>query len=92
MDLFRFLLVGLAAGWVMGRIVRGRGFGLLGNIAIGALGALIGGYLFGFLGVPVDNILGAIVMAVVGAVVLFLLFGLVKPSRRSQSKKEEADK
>ncbi len=83
MALIRFLVVGFVAGWIIGRIVRGRGFGFFGNLLIGAIGSLIGGYLYGFLGVPVHNIPGSIVMAVVGSIVLFLAFSFLKPLRRA---------
>uniref|UniRef100_UPI003A96D1EB GlsB/YeaQ/YmgE family stress response membrane protein n=1 Tax=Pseudidiomarina sp. TaxID=2081707 RepID=UPI003A96D1EB len=51
MNFLWFLLVGLIAGWLAGSLVKGGGFGLLGNIVIGVIGALIGGFLFNVLGV-----------------------------------------
>jgi uncharacterized membrane protein YeaQ/YmgE (transglycosylase-associated protein family) len=51
MDLLIFLLVGAIAGWLAGLIVRGFGFGLIGNIVVGIIGALVAGYLFPRLGV-----------------------------------------
>jgi uncharacterized membrane protein YeaQ/YmgE (transglycosylase-associated protein family) len=47
MDIVWFLIIGLIAGWLAGQLMRGRGFGLIGNLIIGVLGAIIGGYLFG---------------------------------------------
>jgi len=74
-----------------GKIVQGKGYGLFRNIVIGAIGSLIGGYLFGFLGVRVHNTLGSIVTAVVGAIVLFLIFRIVRPGKASKGsdKKEK---
>ena len=48
--LILFLLIGLIAGWLAGRIMRGGGFGLVGDLIVGVLGALLGGWLFGVLG------------------------------------------
>ena len=73
-----FILIGLAAGFLAGTFVKGRGFGLVGNLIIGVLGAVLGGFLFGLLGIATTSLLGALICAFVGAVVLLLLLGLVK--------------
>ncbi len=74
-----WLLIGAVAGWLAGLIVKGYGFGLVGNIIIGIVGAFIGGWLFGQLGiVSGQGILGSIVGATVGAVILLLLLRLVR--------------
>jgi uncharacterized membrane protein YeaQ/YmgE (transglycosylase-associated protein family) len=57
--LFWFLLIGAAAGWLAGKVTRGRGYGLLGNITLGCLGAIVGGFLFGLLGIRVGGALDA---------------------------------
>lgn len=88
MLLLQFLGIGLAAGWIMGRITRGRGFGLIGNLIVGVIGSLVGGFVFGFLGLTATNPIGSLVMAVVGAVVFFLLLGFLKPGKGKKSKKE----
>ncbi|MCU0901948.1 MAG: GlsB/YeaQ/YmgE family stress response membrane protein [Cypionkella sp.] len=73
------LLIGAVAGWLAGLIVKGYGFGLLGNIVIGIVGALIAGFLFPRLGLGMgDGILGSIVAATIGAVLLLLLIRVVK--------------
>ena len=73
------LLIGAVAGWLAGLIVKGYGFGLLGNIVIGIVGALIAGFLFPRLGLGMgDGILGSIVVATIGAVLLLLLIRVVK--------------
>src|SRR5215469_18765925 len=50
-----FLVIGAVAGWIAGQIMRGGGFGLVGNIVVGVIGALIGGWLFGLLGIAVGG-------------------------------------
>jgi uncharacterized membrane protein YeaQ/YmgE (transglycosylase-associated protein family) len=72
-------LIGAVSGWLAGLIVRGFGFGLLGNIVVGVIGSFIGGWLFSILGIwPASGLLGTIVASVVGAVVLLLLLRVVK--------------
>jgi uncharacterized membrane protein YeaQ/YmgE (transglycosylase-associated protein family) len=78
MNFLYFAIVGIIAGWLAGQIMKGRGFGLIGNLVIGVLGAMIGGWLFGFLGLSAYGLIGSILMAVFGAVVLLFLVGLVK--------------
>ena len=78
MSIFWFLLVGLVAGWLAGIIMRGHGFGMVGDIIVGVIGALIGGYLFGALGITAYGTFGAIAMAAIGAMVLLFLIGLVR--------------
>jgi uncharacterized membrane protein YeaQ/YmgE (transglycosylase-associated protein family) len=74
-----WILVGAVAGWLAGLVVRGFGFGLLGNIVVGILGAILGGWLFGMTSVGFGGgILGAIVTAFIGAVVLLLIVRVVK--------------
>ena len=68
-----FLIIGAVAGWLAGKLTRGRGFGLVGDLVIGILGALVGGFLFGLLGVVSFGLIGSLVMATVGAVVLLWL-------------------
>jgi uncharacterized membrane protein YeaQ/YmgE (transglycosylase-associated protein family) len=50
MNILYFLLIGLAAGWLAGQIMKGKGFGIIGNMIVGCIGALVGGYVFGLLG------------------------------------------
>jgi len=72
-----FLLIGLVAGWLAGRIMKG-GFGLIGDLIVGVVGAFLGGWIFGLLGISAGGILGALVTALVGAVVLIFLLRLIK--------------
>jgi len=79
MGLLWFALIGLAAGWLAGQIMKGGGFGLVGDLVVGVIGALLGGFLFGVLGISAGGLLGSLITATVGAVVLIWLLRLVKP-------------
>ena len=70
MGLISFLAIGLIAGWLAGQIMKGKGFGLVGNIVVGVVGAVLGGLLFGLLGLSASGTIGSLVTATVGAVVL----------------------
>jgi uncharacterized membrane protein YeaQ/YmgE (transglycosylase-associated protein family) len=74
-----FILIGLVAGWLAGKLMKGGGFGVFGDIAVGILGALIGGSLFRVLGLSTGGgLLGAIIVATLGAVVLIFVVRLIK--------------
>ena len=74
-----FLIVGLIAGWLAGVLVKGGGFGVLGDIVVGIIGAFLGGFIFNSLGVSSGGgMLGAILVATIGAIVLIFLIRLVK--------------
>ena len=74
-----WILVGAIAGWLAGLVVRGFGFGLIGNIIVGIVGAFLGGWLFGVLGVAIGaGIINTIFTAFIGAVVLLLIVRVVK--------------
>ncbi|HEU6447525.1 MAG TPA: GlsB/YeaQ/YmgE family stress response membrane protein [Verrucomicrobiae bacterium] len=77
-----FILIGLVAGFLAGAVVKGRGFGFLGNIIIGVIGAVLGGFLFNLFGLAATNLLGNLISAFVGAVVLLLLLGIVNRKGR----------
>jgi uncharacterized membrane protein YeaQ/YmgE (transglycosylase-associated protein family) len=77
-SLLIFLAIGAVAGWLAGVLMKGGGFGLLGDIVVGILGAMIGGFLFPLVGVQLGGLIGAIIMATVGAVVLLFVIRLIK--------------
>jgi uncharacterized membrane protein YeaQ/YmgE (transglycosylase-associated protein family) len=78
-SLLVFIIIGAIAGWLAGLIVKGYGFGLLGNIVVGIVGAFIAGWLFPALGVSLGTgVVAAIIHAVIGAVILLVLIRLVK--------------
>jgi uncharacterized membrane protein YeaQ/YmgE (transglycosylase-associated protein family) len=79
MEFVWFISIGAVAGWLAGQIMKGAGFGLIGNIIVGVLGAVLGGWLFGLLGLaPEKQSVGALLTAVVGAVVLLLFLGMIR--------------
>lgn len=65
-----WIISGIIAGWLTGLVVRGRGFGLVGDLIIGILGGILGGWLFLFFGLIVIGIIGNIIAAVIGGIVL----------------------
>ena len=73
-----FLLIGLIAGWLAGKVMRGGGFGLVGDMIVGVIGALLGGWLFGLLGIAAGGLIGSLITAFVGAVVLIFLLRLIR--------------
>jgi len=73
-----FLLIGLIAGWLAGQVMRGGGYGVIGDMIVGVIGALIGGWLFGVLGISAGGLIGQIIVAFVGAVVLIFLLRVIK--------------
>ena len=77
-SLLVFLLVGAIAGWLAGVIVKGHGFGLVGNIIVGIVGAFIAGWLLPSLGLGLTGIVGSIVYALIGAVILLVIIGFIK--------------
>lgn len=79
MSFLWFILIGLAAGWLAGQIMKGGGFGLVGDLVVGVIGALLGGWLFGALGIwPGGGLLGALIVATIGAIILIFLIRLIK--------------
>lgn len=77
-SLLVFLIIGAIAGWLAGILMKGKGFGLLGNIIIGIIGAFIGGFLFKLFGITFGGFIGSIVVATLGAVILIYIARLIK--------------
>ena len=65
-----WLIVGLIAGWLAGKVSRGRGFGCFANIILGLVGAILGGWIFTKLGIFGGGLIFSIAAATLGAVVL----------------------
>ena len=77
MNFLYFILLGAAAGWLAGNIMKGSGFGILGNIVVGIIGGIAGGWVFSLLGISSNGgLIGSLVTAVVGAIVLIYLVRL----------------
>jgi uncharacterized membrane protein YeaQ/YmgE (transglycosylase-associated protein family) len=77
-SLLVFLIIGVVAGFLAGKIMKGGGFGLLGDLVLGVIGAFVGGWVFGMLGILPVGILGTLISATVGAILLLFLVRLVK--------------
>jgi len=72
-----FLIIGAVAGWLAGLVMKGGGFGLVGNIVVGIIGAFVAGWLLpGFW--PIGGIVGSIIHAAIGAIIVLFVIGLIK--------------
>ncbi|WP_319467961.1 GlsB/YeaQ/YmgE family stress response membrane protein [uncultured Pseudodesulfovibrio sp.] len=78
MGIIAFLLIGLVAGFLAGKILKGGGFGLVGNMIVGLVGAIVGGFVFRFVGVQTTSMIGELVTATVGALLFLFVLGLIK--------------
>ncbi len=79
MDLIWFIIIGIVAGFLAGKVMKGSGFGLLINLLIGVGGAILGGWLFGKLGLSFGGgLIGSLVTAFLGAVLLLFIISLFK--------------
>jgi uncharacterized membrane protein YeaQ/YmgE (transglycosylase-associated protein family) len=77
------LFVGLVAGWLAGKIVRGAGFGIIGDIVIGIAGAFIASWLFPKLGIAIGSgLVREIIYSAIGAIVLLLIVRLIRTGGR----------
>jgi len=82
MHFMLFILIGLIAGALAGRVVSGHGYGVVGDIVVGVLGAFLGGWIFAtFLGVGGGGFFISLFMAFVGALALLWLVRLIVPGR-----------
>ncbi len=78
-SLIVMLIVGALAGWLAGRIMKGRGFGLLGNIIVGIVGAFVAGLVLPTIGLSVGGgFWSALLHSTIGAVILLFVIGLIK--------------
>ncbi|MCA6109239.1 GlsB/YeaQ/YmgE family stress response membrane protein [Bradyrhizobium cenepequi] len=77
------LFVGLIAGWLAGKIVRGTGFGIIGDILVGIAGALVASYLFPKLGIRLGTgLVSEIVYSAIGAILLLVVVRLIRGGGR----------
>ena len=82
MELIIYLIVGAVAGWLAGVVVKGGGFGLIGDIIVGIVGGLLAGWLSAHvLNITVGSgVIGQIITSAIGAIILLLIIRLVKPA------------
>ena len=73
-----FLVMGAIVGWLAGYLMKGRGFGIFGNIVVGVVGAALGGWLANAIGLYASSSIGSFLVALTGAVLLVGLTGLIK--------------
>lgn len=81
MSFLWFILIGIVAGYLAGKIMRGGGFGLIINLVLGIIGGVLGGWVFGLLGIAASGILGSLVTATVGAILLLCIASLFNKPR-----------
>ena len=78
-SLLIMLAIGAVSGWLAGIVMKGGGFGLIGDIIVGIIGVVVGGYLFGLVGISAGvGLIGSIVTATVGAIILLFVIRLIK--------------
>ncbi len=77
-SIITIIIVGLIAGWLSGQIMKGKGFGLLGNLVVGIIGAFIGSFVFSLLGVSFGGLIGSIITATAGALLLLYAARVIK--------------
>ena len=68
-----WIVIGLLAGWLAGKMTRGRGFGCIANVLVGLIGAIVGGWIFTKLGIRAFGFIGELAAATVGAVALLVI-------------------
>jgi uncharacterized membrane protein YeaQ/YmgE (transglycosylase-associated protein family) len=74
-----WLIVGAIAGWLAGMVVKGGGFGLIGDIIVGIIGAVIAGWLLPQVGIVIGGgFIAAVIDAFIGAVILLIILRLIK--------------
>lgn len=77
-SLLGWIVIGIIAGWLTGKLMRGAGYGILMDLILGLIGAVIGGWIFGQLGILSYGFLGSLAAATVGAVILVAIVRLVR--------------
>jgi uncharacterized membrane protein YeaQ/YmgE (transglycosylase-associated protein family) len=77
-SLLWFLIIGLIAGFLAGKIMKGSGYGVIGDLVIGIVGAFIGGWVFGLLGIATYGLIGSLVTALIGALLLIFIIRMIK--------------
>jgi uncharacterized membrane protein YeaQ/YmgE (transglycosylase-associated protein family) len=73
-----FLAIGILAGFLAGKIMKGSGFGLVGDLVVGVAGAFVGVWLLGLLGISSGGLIGLLIAAVIGALLLLYVIRLAK--------------
>jgi uncharacterized membrane protein YeaQ/YmgE (transglycosylase-associated protein family) len=85
--LIAWIIIGVIAGWLTGKLMKGSGFGFIMDMVVGLIGALVGGFLsshLGFGGTGQHGMIGSIIIAVIGAVVLTIIIRLISGNRTAE--------
>lgn len=80
MNFIWYIIIGILAGFIAGKLMRGGGFGLLVNLIVGIIGGVLGGWVFGLLGIATTGIIGSLITSVVGAILLLWIVSLFRKS------------
>jgi uncharacterized membrane protein YeaQ/YmgE (transglycosylase-associated protein family) len=83
MGLLLWAVVGIVAGWLAGLVMRGGGYGLIGDLIVGLIGAFVGGFVFSLFGAEYGGLVGSILVAFIGACVLIAIVRFVSRGRTS---------
>lgn len=86
LEIVWILLAGIVVGWVAGILTRGKGFGILGDLAVGLVGSAVGGIVFPLVGLGAHSELGRLLMALGGAVLLLVVIRLASGPRESRAR------
>jgi len=81
MGIIWWIIVGVIAGWITGKIMKGSGYGFWADMLLGIAGAMVGGFIAGHLGIGGGGMIFTIIIAVLGAVILVFLFRLLTGRR-----------
>ncbi|MHB8736223.1 MAG: GlsB/YeaQ/YmgE family stress response membrane protein [Terriglobales bacterium] len=77
-SLLTWIIIGIIAGWLTGKIMKGSGYGVLGDLVLGIVGAIVGGWVAGLLGIGAYGLIGTLLIAVLGAVLVVALVRALK--------------
>ena len=77
-SLLGWIVIGIIAGWITGKLMRGAGYGILMDLILGLIGAVIGGWIFGTLGILSYGFLGSLAAATVGAIILVAIVRIIR--------------
>lgn len=76
-----YMIIGIVAGFLAGKIMRGGGFGLIINLLLGILGGVLGGWVFALFGLAASGLIGSLITSTVGAVLVLWIASLFSKSR-----------
>jgi len=77
MNILIWIITGVVAGWLAGLVIKGKGFGLLGNFVVGIIGGVIGGYLGSLIGISATSWIGNVLIAAAGGIILVVVFRML---------------